>query len=433
MTHRLFPIPLYGHGTSEVESFSSYLYRISYEHGIYVGELIRYAYRSAIEEIGGPDGYPEMPKYLRTNELIRPGKTTRMMIELFRVLTRQDMYQSFMWFLDGSIGHARGDIVEGFQWCPECFREMENMGEKPYFKLLWHLKDIKSCHIHRTPLVDRCQSCGCDQVTYKRQYPIGYCQNCGEKLSKRKKRLKAKDISNSWEMMGADLVQMFGDIAENKNELIDLEGMRHSLDKIYDHYWFNEREKELYEIVDQRVLTGIIDGNEKVSLKTVRRIAYVMGLSLYDLLSGNADKTSAILNLENICELQPSFMLTHKKEKHDHKAILRRVKKIISNSNQPPSLHGLVKQAGISEGYLRHRYPVLIDKVVNRYKEYEAYIQLHKIYQAQAAALKYFNEEAYGCHIKSRKQAYKFLRQETGLPKHKLKKAIQNAYMAINN
>jgi len=45
--------------------------------------------------------------------------------------------------------------------------------------------------------------------------------------------------------------------------------------------------------------------------------------------------------------------------------------------------------------------------------------------------LDFFLKDKYAKYSKSRKQAYKVLREETGLPKFILKDAIQTAYSAL--
>ncbi len=59
-------------------------------------------------------------------------------------------------------------------------------------------------------------------------------------------------------------------------------------------------------------------------------------------------------------------------------------------------------------------------------------VMLKKIYRAQASALAFFIDEKYSTQQKSRKQAYRVLREETGLPKFMLKRAIQSAYFALS-
>lgn len=52
-------------------------------------------------------------------------------------------------------------------------------------------------------------------------------------------------------------------------------------------------------------------------------------------------------------------------------------------------------------------------------------------YRAQAATLQFFVDDRYADHTQSRKEAYRALKEETGLPKWVLKNAIQTAYGAL--
>ncbi|BFM05686.1 hypothetical protein GCM10025791_44560 [Halioxenophilus aromaticivorans] len=49
-------------------------------------------------------------------------------------------------------------------------------------------------------------------------------------------------------------------------------------------------------------------------------------------------------------------------------------------------------------------------------------------YRAQTAALQFFIDDRYADHTQSRKEAFRVLKEETGLPKWVLKNAIQTAY-----
>lgn len=51
--------------------------------------------------------------------------------------------------------------------------------------------------------------------------------------------------------------------------------------------------------------------------------------------------------------------------------------------------------------------------------------------RAKCCAMSFFVDEKYAEHTNSRKQAYRVLREETGLPKFVLKNAIKSAYEAL--
>ncbi len=98
----------------------------------------------------------------------------------------------------------------------------------------------------------------------------------------------------------------------------------------------------------------------------------------------------------------------------------------------PPSLKEVARLIEVSVGYLNYRYPVIVKTIVEKHQKYEANLMRQKRYRAQEFALKFFIDDKYRSYNKSRKQAYKVLRDETGLPKFMLKSAIQNAYTALS-
>lgn len=94
------------------------------------------------------------------------------------------------------------------------------------------------------------------------------------------------------------------------------------------------------------------------------------------------------------------------------------------------SLKAVARELGVSVGYLEYRFPVQVRHIVDRSSRFHAEQQLRKRRLAQQNALRYFTEES-GNAPKSRKQAYRSIREETGLPKFMLKQAIQEAYSVL--
>ncbi len=428
---RLFPISIRGLGTPDVESFASYVYRVAFEHGLYVGELLRFTYRHGIELIGGPEGFPVVPKSLSVAELVRPSHTTNMFVDLFGEMTCQDLRPSVLRFLNSALGRSTGEVFDGFRWCPECIGEMRSVGAQPYLKLIWHMRAVTHCPIHRTPLVDKCTVCGCCQKSYIVKRKIGFCQDCGQLLAKRSTRLRSSDIANSWHIAGSDILTLFTDLAVNPAVELPDEGVRLSLDRLFDYYWSRDREQEFYQLLSRDELLGIIHREKVVSLKVARRLAFRTGMSLYTLMSGNAHQSTGVLNSEWVCELPEAFRGESNKNKRDHQAVARKIRRELKMAEQPLSLHELAREVGVSVGYLDYRFSALAKSVVKNHKDHVEHEMLRKRYHAQASALAFFLEEKYQEQPKSRKQAYRTLREETGLPKFMLRRAIQSAYVAM--
>jgi len=430
MPRKLFPITLQGDNSSEIESFPSYLHRISFDHGVYVGELIRFAKHHAPEALNQRHEV-KVPNYITVSELVRPEKMTSYLVDLISYATGQKLESSTLWFLGNCLGQSNGHIVRGFRWCPECFAEYKSLGQTPYFKLIWHMKAIKACPIHRTPLIGHCEFCGCDQTTYRKTAQLGICQKCGKYLSIRKHRLRLTDIKFSWEDIGFDIVTLFRDLAKTKPYSLPTDGIHQSVCQTYDFYWRQERENEFYAAGGRDELLALIYKQKPVSLLIARRVAYRLGLALYDLLSGTGAQTTAPLDHTLYCALHPEYLNANKKTKRDHRLVIKKIKAYLNNSDHPPSLNQAANHVGVSKGYLNYRHPVLAQNIVKNHHSYTEHKKFQRLLKAQSCALSYFIDEKYRECEKSRKQAYKTLRAETGLPKFMLKKAIQTAYNAI--
>lgn len=426
----LFPVQLIAYQTAEVESFPSYLYRLAFDHEVYVGELMRFVYRRARHD-GILDISLVEPKHIQPNELVRPYGMTNMLVSMFEYATGAQLRAGVFQFLNGAVGKSSGEIVHGVRWCPECLREMFLLRQEPYFKLIWHLASVKACPVHRTPLIEKCETCGCLQTSYIRLRPLNFCQDCGADLSYRKKRLSPLDVAESWIDIGFDIIQLFKDMAANKYAPFPENGFLKSLDKIFDFYWDREREEEFYSLLSRNELLMALDGNHSLSLLSVRRIAHKLGVPIYLLLSGDGEFSDQLLDMSRLRSSKFEIFETDKKIKRNHHDILLDISSYLRIADIPPSVSELASRVGVSVGYLEYRHPSLVADLVAKHQAYEQQQRLKKIYYAQRAALEFFLDEKYAYAPKSRKQAYKTIREETGLPKHLLRRVIQTAYTAV--
>jgi len=431
MKIKLYPIPLCGEGTADVESFPSYLHRISYDHGVHVGELIRFSYNYGIGYLSNNEKYPGAPKHIKTEDVIRPNESTKLLIDLFELMTGQCLKSSVLWFLDGNIGRSSNEIISGFRWCPECFKEMEQLEQTPYFKLIWHLTGVDACHTHKVALVSKCQVCGAKQDSCVKKYTLGICQKCGHSLSSRKTKLLPRDVINSWELIGSDLFVLLSDVSRYAPDNFNLRGARASLEYINSRYSLELKEGGVYKILSQKQVRAVIRYERSINLGVIRRICFVLGMSLFDFISGSAKKVTRTLSFDWISEIEPDFMRPKKKAYRNHQAVYQDLLKTVTDMGSPPSLRALSKINNVSVGYIDYRHPMFAKKVVERHKEFHEKLMLKKRYKAQIAAMNYFGSSKYENYHKSRKQAYKVLREETGLPKFILKQAIQDVYVAL--
>lgn len=432
MSELLFPIELGGIEGRDVESLPSYLYRLSHAHGYSVGEILRALYRHASSNCN-IEFNATLSHHIKPSELVRPSKTTSLVKLLLEKYTGQDLSLSYLWILEKSLGVSNGEIAKGFRWCPECLHEMHNLGIEPYFKLIWHVKGVSACPIHRTPFQQRCASCGDDQSTYLRNGPIHLCQSCRKPLYERERRLKISDIADTWENIGVDVVEIFARMSEIPIKEFPENGARISIKCLLDYYWAHDRENEFYGSLDRDELLAYIFNQKQISLKSARRIAFRLGVPLYDFLAGRAKDMTMSLDGQLFCQLPPGFLEVSKKVKKDHQAIQKRIKRFIKSSSVPPSIKQVADAVGVSKGYLEHRHSALLSHLVAERAKYNNALKVEQHHLAIREALSFFLGKKYECDNRSKRSAYRVLRSETNLPKAILLSGIDKAFEALGN
>jgi hypothetical protein len=136
----LFKLPIEGMGTPDMESFWSYLVRLSIHHAVPLRRFLatcinifNYKFESTIRM--------EWPRHL--TEFIRPNSSTERVLTVVECLT--DLYDLRATTLI-SLGNLPRmvDCLEDIpKWCAECLREREEKKMPMYFKLIWNFKDVK--------------------------------------------------------------------------------------------------------------------------------------------------------------------------------------------------------------------------------------------------------------------------------------------------
>ncbi|WP_028884906.1 TniQ family protein [Teredinibacter turnerae] len=434
MTVKLFPIPVRGMGTAEIESLPSYIHRAAYNHGIFVGELLRFAGRQVRRDATYQGRLENTPKYLQNHEILRSNKLSDYLVDVFEHLTGQDLSGTYASVLSTAFNRSSHEIVEGFRWCPECIDEMLALGEEPYFKLIWHFRAISVCPIHRSTLLQACDHCGCKQTSYRRVRPLHICQGCGKPISYRKAPVSGESAMPTWMNAGRDVLQLVSDLQKYGKSSLPEDGLVTSVNQLFDHYWRLDKEDKFYELLSRDKLLSVVHYGRRLCLNDARKLSFRLGISLYDLISGNAANTTPLLAIDDYCPFPDSFRDPVRREVRNHDAILQKLIALSASDqdDEPMSLKATARWLGVSVGYIEYRFPVQVKQITSRYRHFKQTEHLKKIYLAQRRSLEYFLSESEGGAPKSRKQAYRFLKAETGLPKWVLKKAIQTAYNAMS-
>lgn len=173
---RLFSIEPIGIGTWYCESLSSYLKRIAQAHQVTVSNLLNKVllpesncrikhihplWRSSLHSINGSSDLAEV------------------FVNLLENATSRNLSYLTLLPLDSIIGRTgRGVLSQQLKVCPFCLYEFSKH-QIPFIPLIWWLKSIESCPVHRTKLISRCKTCHSKLKAISNQVPIEFCDKCG--------------------------------------------------------------------------------------------------------------------------------------------------------------------------------------------------------------------------------------------------------------
>lgn len=429
----MFDVQLMGEGTGSVEALPSYLHRCAYHHAVPTTKFLEYLHREHHKLHRQYHSHVKASQTVVMGSLLTYGRSPLMYIDTIERLTGRDTLSATFLPLMHIVTQPQAEIHRSARWCPECFTAIRDLGEEPYVKLIWHLSEVTHCPHHGTPLLDACPHCGEEQNAVGRTVPLDVCHECHKSL--RERAIQASMIQPSWIHQAADLLRLLTHMAHRKDAsfysgwYIRPDGLTKSIkdfslrcterefEQAYEYCWTN------------RDVRRQIWGCQNISLRTLRAVAYLTNVDIFDLLTGNLINKSQAMRFLWRQSLPAPLAECRKRNKHHHDKNFQLLNEL-AQQEPPLSLKEIARRADLSIGYINYRFPVLKQKIVNRHRKHLELLALEKHHRATQAATGYFGSGKYAGYPKSRKQALKHLLEDTDLTKMYLKPAINVAYRA---
>lgn len=207
----LLPAPPMAMGTSDIEALDSYLDRLAAVHGVAPFTFCRLL--DSWWERTKPEGSSSLGRYIAHVPKCGYGRDIAQLVEVLEKGTGfQGLASMTLMAFSEVSGRYAGDIVRHVHhWCPACMEEWKRSGTPAHEKLLWRLKPISRCHIHRLQLENRCPHCSAAQAR-KNDRPWFRCSNCFDELCSDTRSWKLARSSTPGEK---DLVEVVGFCAAN--------------------------------------------------------------------------------------------------------------------------------------------------------------------------------------------------------------------------
>jgi hypothetical protein len=183
---KLYSLAPLGFNSPLVESLTSYLCRLAYEHHVEVGTLVQHSIAPILGKRYIADSHGRgVSSFLRYADPINGnGLMASDWVDALEALTlRADLAQ--LTLLVGTDALSQRDLLQPVrQWCPRCYDAWQRQGAIIYEPLLWSINGITVCSEHSQHLERRCPHCSSSLPWLIWCSRPGYCSLCGKWLGK---------------------------------------------------------------------------------------------------------------------------------------------------------------------------------------------------------------------------------------------------------
>lgn len=422
---RLFPLPLEGRGTSDIESLPSYLLRLAHLHAVPVARLIdslphERSVNSANKLLSGSLG-----------SLVRPNSTTRIVVDaLARVCSEDSLALRATTLLPLELAMARSasSFASHLRWCPLCLMEQMAESDTPYLKLAWQFLGIKACIHHRVSLQDQCPSCDSAQRGWWRKVPLNVCDRCGARLDEMP---RGGTPDHALTACAPDLLHLVREIASNPSSEFPSGGSCRVVRTLVDSLKESEACPDRLAHLDVLEISRYASGR-RMSLPMARRVAFQLSMTLPELFSGDMTGINHVFGFCLLNRLPESLAPSSREHVADGRKMYRSLINVIERSESTPSLREVARRLGVSIGVLRYRFPREARQIARAWQQRKVTAAKRRLGRVRSAVAKCI--DGWGTHHPGRmtkKGILRVLRATTDLPKEPLRKEIDFALTAL--
>ncbi|WP_410986722.1 TniQ family protein [Bacillus paranthracis] len=173
-----------GKGTAYSECLTSYMCRLAYSHNIKVSTLIKSKiYPNLNISPSVTKKHESKIKKLIDGKYVNGiGVTTREYIRVLETLTQRNDLNGLTMLNWSAILNRVFLINENKRWCPVCLSRWKDKKQVIYEPLIWCLKALSICNIHKIKLQEECSNCKQIVPHLTGDMQPGYCPSCKEFL-----------------------------------------------------------------------------------------------------------------------------------------------------------------------------------------------------------------------------------------------------------
>jgi hypothetical protein len=397
----LFPLPLLGFNTPQVESMSSYVNRLAAAHGVSHCQLIAAAANTTKD--GQLNGHSDFAKTVVDGISKHTGKGGLTQGTLLRFR-----------------GNLAGNYIESIKtdrrWCPRCVARNLNEGTEGYDPLMWSLDAVQHCPIHDTLLVDRCPRCNAFQRQLSSK-PRTRCQRCDTPLGGKASSVFPTQFQRHCVRSFTEVLPV-GHLPTFQPDAVSI--FLHACIAV--NSWRFAEAVQRFGASASRLNKLMID-----RLPTMTTALHLSSSSQASLLGifDNPEAAASQLCFDFAAPLPEKRSHKRVPTKHREWAYDSLLHELVRPTwFEGPSLRRVCMTCGVTSGFLRYAFPQLVEQVVARRDQWRKQRKLELQFRAAAAAASYISSSTDILADLSCKRAVEEMRSITKLPKHVLAAAL---------
>ncbi len=314
------------------------------------------------------------------------GVTAIDLVKALKALTGESNLQFLTMLAWASVVPSLNLLRRERAWCSACYQEWYDTAQIIYNPLIWAIKLVNVCPIHRNPLQSICPHCQASTLTLSSRSRVGYCAKCLQWLG-RTADLESLDLTTQahqefqQQMWVAEMVGEMLAVAPSIQSPLTREDISKIISKYVEQVAdgnLSNFSKELK--VPVSLLWQWIQGEKSPSLEMLLRVSKLLNIPPANFLS-QRDTVPVPLKLSSNKRKINSSSSSRQRKRFTKNRVQRILEKGLGEF-PPPSLKEISIRTKSNLLYLSRNFPQLYSEIKARFKEYQRNSYLREMEQA---------------------------------------------------
>lgn len=379
---KLYSLNPIGIGNPLIESLTSYISRLAYAHCVYPGILMKKIIQSLVNKKYSSNNLYQI--YSHTGVINGTGE---MALDIANALVKLTFNENLILLSLSSFSEIfpnRGLLNKYRAWCPQCYESWKVNQQEIYEPLLWSIKDVNICSVHKILLQKSCPYCHKKNHHLAWNTKPGYCSQCGAWLGKKEINCISSLDNQVQEELNWDLwvTHNLGQLLTNNvlspiifsKDIISKSLLLYAQEKTEGNIAAFARQLEM----PKNTVWLWCKGKNQPSLEMLLRICYRLETSLWDFLT--KDNCSYLEKNTSYIGVPPKLKSKAKGKNIDLDKMKQYLEDILEKEDSSPiSMVQVAKQSSFNRRTLYLHFPELCQKIAAKHSQYRNTMHLKAI------------------------------------------------------